>query len=113
MSPQADYDPVDLVSERKKTHGDWAFNSFCIQMLKETVQKLLDYRKQNGLGPLTAQQREALDMFCVKEGRIIAGNPDEPDHWDDIAGYALLGKKGHDDGQPVPVEGAYPAGRDS
>jgi hypothetical protein len=33
---------------------------------------------------------ETLSMIAHKIGRIIAGNPEEPDHWRDIAGYAQL-----------------------
>ena len=29
-------------------------------------------------------------MIAHKIGRILAGNPDFKDHWDDIAGYAVL-----------------------
>jgi hypothetical protein len=35
-------------------------------------------------------QRESLEMNQHKVARILAGNPDEPDHWFDIAGYATL-----------------------
>jgi hypothetical protein len=29
-------------------------------------------------------------MIVHKIGRIVNGNPDKVDHWDDIAGYATL-----------------------
>jgi hypothetical protein len=35
-------------------------------------------------------QREALDMILHKIARIVNGNPNETDHWHDIAGYATL-----------------------
>jgi hypothetical protein len=35
-------------------------------------------------------QWEALEMIVHKIGRIVNGNPDKVDHWDDIAGYATL-----------------------
>jgi hypothetical protein len=35
-------------------------------------------------------QWEALEMIVHKMGRIVNGNPDEVDHWVDIAGYATL-----------------------
>jgi hypothetical protein len=34
--------------------------------------------------------RESLDMISNKIARIVNGNPSEPDHWIDIAGYATL-----------------------
>ena len=33
---------------------------------------------------------EALDMILHKVARVMAGNPQEVDHWQDIAGYATL-----------------------
>lgn len=39
---------------------------------------------------LSDTQRETLDMVVHKIGRILAGDPDHIDHWDDIAGYAKL-----------------------
>ena len=44
-----------------------------------------------GLVPTgTFAQAPALDMICVKLGRIVNGNPDYADNWVDIAGYAKL-----------------------
>jgi hypothetical protein len=34
-------------------------------------------------------------MIAVKISRILTGDAGEPDHWDDIQGYAHLGKAGH------------------
>lgn len=39
---------------------------------------------------LSDLQREALEMILHKIARVIAGNPNHCDHWDDIAGYATL-----------------------
>lgn len=44
---------------------------------------------------LAACHQESIDMILTKISRIVSGNPSEPDHWDDIAGYAFLGKGGH------------------
>jgi hypothetical protein len=41
-------------------------------------------------GPLASDQREALEMFAAKISRILTGDPDYPDNWDDIAGYGRL-----------------------
>lgn len=78
----------ELTTEREKTHGDWKKQAHCSRLLKELV---ADY--DDGL---SFYQREALEMICVKISRILCGDPNEPDHWDDIAGYAHLGKGGHD-----------------
>jgi len=70
-----------ILDERQKTHGDFKINSAITQSLKRA---LADE------GNLSDAQREALDMILHKIGRIVAGNANEKDHWDDIAGYATL-----------------------
>ena len=42
---------------------------------------------------LTTYQRESLIVIAQKIARILNGNPNEPDHWHDIAGYATLVEK--------------------
>lgn len=80
-------DPKALTQERGATHGDWLTQSATAQRLKTIV-----YEEGQGLQPY---QLEALDMICVKMSRILKGDAGEPDHWDDISGYAYLGKGGH------------------
>lgn len=82
-----------LVTERGKTHGDWMRQAVIAQELKRVI---ADWDTA-GIKP---QQREALEMIAVKMSRILSGNPNEPDHWDDIAGYAVLGKQGHKPAEP-------------
>jgi hypothetical protein len=72
-----------IIQERGKTHGNWVHQSRMANALKTIV---------NSRGTLTASHAEALDMICVKVARIICGNPNCADHWDDIAGYAILGR---------------------
>jgi len=77
-----------ILEERSKTHGDFKNHARITQSLKITVRneiELLDKYQE-----LTFSQREALDMILHKIGRIIAGNHNHDDHWDDIAGYAKL-----------------------
>lgn len=84
----------ELVSDRKKTHGSWVEQSALAHSLKATVRSVINNRHYTSFTP---SQLEALDMICVKISRIVTGNPDEPDHWNDIAGYALLARwEGHE-----------------
>jgi hypothetical protein len=39
---------------------------------------------------LAPDQKAALEMIAVKVSRILTGNPDYPDNWHDMAGYATL-----------------------
>ena len=74
----------DILAERSKTHGDFTDNARVMQSLKRIV------HSEAGWDRLTDVQREALHMILHKVGRIISGNPNIHDHWDDIAGYAKL-----------------------
>lgn len=77
--------PTDeLLAERATTHGDFAVHARVTQLIKEALVSTGDS------GKLSHVQREALDMIAHKMGRIVAGDPDHVDHWDDIAGYARL-----------------------
>ena len=74
---------VDL-GDRKMTHGDFRDHARITQSLKNVM------RGQQGLKRLTDMQVEALEMIFHKVGRILAGDPNVHDHWDDIAGYAKI-----------------------
>lgn len=75
-----------LLAERAKTHGSYRVHAEVTQALKGVIEAAPDRKFQE----LSAQHREALHMITHKIGRIMAGNPDYNDHWDDIAGYAKL-----------------------
>lgn len=83
--------PAELIKERKHVHGDWLRQSRLAFDLKMRIGAEIT-------GNMKPHQQEALDMILVKVSRICIGDPSHADHWDDIAGYALLGKQGHDNG---------------
>ena len=74
----------DILNERQKTHGDFKYVADIAQELKGYM------RKWGGWHRVNTAQAEALEMIASKIGRILSGNPHEPDHWRDIAGYATL-----------------------
>lgn len=75
------------LNSRQATHGDFQDNGIVMQNLKEVMRAFgTNWKKDK----LTCYQREALEMIQHKIGRILSGNPNEPDHWHDIAGYATL-----------------------
>lgn len=74
----------ELLSIRAKTHGDFTLHAELTMDLKGVMEGAANWRK------LSPVQKEALHMIQHKVGRILAGNPDHKDHWDDIAGYATL-----------------------
>lgn len=71
-----------ILKARGKTHGDFTDNAAISQRFKEII-------REHDVN-LSDVQKEGLDMIAHKLGRILAGNPNEPDHYDDIAGYATL-----------------------
>jgi hypothetical protein len=77
-------DTDDLLAEREKTHGPYTEKARIIQGLKEVM------RSGSGWYGLSDVQRESLEMIVHKIGRILSGDPNCVDHWDDLAGYAKL-----------------------
>ena len=77
--------PTDaLLEERGRTHGDFTEHALITQELKLAMQR------RRGWARLNHCQAESLEMIAHKIGRILSGNPNHADHWDDIAGYARL-----------------------
>ena len=75
-----------LLAERARTHGDYEIHAAITQDLKRVItHHVADLDRR-----LDDDMQETLDMIAHKIGRIIAGNPAEPDHWRDVAGYAQL-----------------------
>ena len=67
-------------------YGDYQDRAYTMQALKETMRHECSPPWEK-LEPVV---RESLDMIMHKVGRILNGSPYEPDHWMDIAGYAML-----------------------
>jgi hypothetical protein len=76
-----------ILAERAKTHGSYKLHARITQDMKSVMQT------QDKWAYLTNSQREALEMIVHKIGRILAGNANYADHWDDIAGYSKLVSK--------------------
>lgn len=81
--------PKDVVSEitaaRGSTHGDYMAMSALIQATKDL------WRGSSNWGRLHSGQKEALELIATKVGRILTGDPEYKDHWDDGAGYFTKG----------------------
>lgn len=84
-----------LLSGRGKTHGDYSYHAHITQQLKRVAREfhVTDIASDTpfpAMEKLNDAQTESLDMIFHKIGRILAGDPNFRDHWDDIAGYAKL-----------------------
>jgi hypothetical protein len=73
-----------ILQEREITHGDFEMKAMWIQEIMQNLIGLNSYEE------MEADKKEAIHMILVKLSRIIYGNHDHADHWDDIAGYATL-----------------------
>jgi hypothetical protein len=73
---------LELIAERQNTHGDFRQNGRVMQAIKDLL------RTGPSWSAMEPFQREGVDMIAHKLGRIVCGDPNYLDHWDDIAGYA-------------------------
>ena len=80
-------DTQRLLDEREKNYGDFAQVAQISRGLKSVTQGT------NGYGRMNNAQKEALDFIFNKIARLLSGDPNHKDSWDDIAGYAALGAK--------------------
>jgi len=76
---------MDIINEREKTHGVYKSTAAWSQSLKDMFRSSGNWHNMND------GQKEALEMIAVKLARLLNGNPQFPDHWDDISGYGKLG----------------------
>lgn len=74
-----------ILTEREKTHGSFSDVAAVSQQLKVTMSMAKNWLALNHA------QREALEYIATKIGRILSGDRNYRDHWEDIAGYATLG----------------------
>jgi hypothetical protein len=89
----------EVLSERQRTHGSFESVAETAQALKAIIHHapVMDRVRCAG-DTMPPQYLEALDLIATKIARICHGNPDEPDHWTDIQGYAMLAAmRSHDD----------------
>ena len=77
-------DISNLLGERQNTHGTYSEVSSICQAIKRTM------RQSSGWDHLGNEHAEALEMIAMKIARILSGNPNFADHWEDIEGYARL-----------------------
>lgn len=78
-----------LLNERARTHGVYRIHAHDSQVLKQFVFDRLNL--EDSVDVYTNDViSDALEMIITKLSRILNGNPYEPDHYRDIAGYAQL-----------------------
>jgi hypothetical protein len=73
-----------ILNEREGQYGNYAFVSSVAQNLKQAL------RLGVGWNELTGVQKESLELIATKLSRVVSGNPNWKDSWEDIGGYAQL-----------------------
>ena len=76
--------PLDA---RHETHGDYTNTAQVSQHLKNTIRNARNWNR------LSCDKKESLDLIMTKISRIMSGEPNEPDHWLDLEGYARLARE--------------------
>jgi len=84
---------IGTLNARLKTHGQFKDVSAMAQDAKDYM------RACNGWAKLTPMQKESLDSIVGKIARILSGDPNQSDHWHDIAGYATLVERNSNNGE--------------
>jgi hypothetical protein len=74
----------NLLNEREKTHGHYYNTATASQEIKNVMHNSINWPDLN------VCQKESLELIALKISRILNGDQNEPDHWQDIAGYAKL-----------------------
>jgi len=74
----------DIIKKRTPVHGEYTENSRCTWEIMRAMMQ------ERNWSTLDDKQKHSLYMIVHKIARIVTGDPDYEDHWDDIAGYAKL-----------------------
>ena len=82
---QATNDKIgNILADRGSKYGDYTSNAHVTQSIMRAL-----HQGENSHN-LNDNHVEALHMIAHKMSRIVNGDPDLHDSWDDIAGYAKL-----------------------
>jgi hypothetical protein len=74
----------EILEDRENDYGTFALLALLSQSLKKRVSSHDDWAL------LAPDKRESIEMILHKIARIVTGNSNKKDSWDDIAGYAIL-----------------------
>ena len=77
---------TEILEERQSTHGTFEESATTVQRIKVIMRSTPNWDK------LSNAQREALEMLQHKVGRILHGDPNHLDSWQDGQGYLKLGE---------------------
>ena len=76
----------EILADRGNRYGNYLEQT----TISGELRRCMDFWVKEKGTKLAHDQADSLVMIAVKISRIINGNPDYPDNWRDIAGYATL-----------------------
>lgn len=79
-------DVQETLAERGKRYGDFADHAKIAQAIKAAMYSA----GSDKWGTLPDMHKQALETIADKIARILNGDPNYPDNWHDIQGYARL-----------------------
>ena len=90
-------DGIDaILKERGSRYGSFLRHANVTQEIKYSI------RLGENWSHMRNDQKEALEMIAHKIGRIVNGDQNHRDSWDDIAGYATLVSRNIEPQKPTP-----------
>lgn len=86
---------TDIVSEitkqRGSVYGSFLHNAIVAQAIKRAISSIPDPENEGArYANLPPDVREGLELIALKMSRIVTGDPEYLDNWDDIGGYAKI-----------------------
>jgi hypothetical protein len=76
----------NILMQREARYGTFSFVARAAQEIKQCIFLCIRSNRNDFM----SDQIESLDMIASKIARIVNGDPNYIDNWDDIAGYAKL-----------------------
>lgn len=80
----------EIVKARGSVYGPFLGNAIVAQAIKEAMRKYSDPDGNNPWEDLPDDVKEGLELIALKMSRIVTGDPEYLDNWDDIGGYARI-----------------------
>ncbi|MEZ0137340.1 MAG: hypothetical protein AB9Q22_10090 [Candidatus Reddybacter sp.] len=84
---QHDLTVDQILAQRGERYGLFAEHARITQNIKGAMADSRNWAE------LSVDKKECLEMLAHKMGRILNGDPEYQDSWDDIAGYSTLVSK--------------------
>jgi hypothetical protein len=80
--------PIEtILAQRQTRYKDFKDNAEVSQQIKDILHDRIEWEN------LSPTHKEAVEVIVQKVSRIVCGDPNYPDNWIDIQGYAKLAEQ--------------------